>query len=76
MGATLTVKIGVTELNYILLNSMNNSWSKHAYVQGFDCEYIIFLNAVNMFERMKIADSIYKSVVEPSYKNLPGRRQP
>ena len=25
-----------------------------------------------MFERMKIAESIYEGVVEPSYKNLPG----
>ena len=24
-----------------------------------------------MFERMEIAESIYKGVVEPSYKNLP-----
>ena len=30
-----------------------------------------------MFERMKITESIYKGVVEPSYlKNYPGRRQP
>ena len=39
-GATLSYKIGVTELNEILLNSMSNSWSKQAYVQGFDCEPI------------------------------------
>ena len=44
------------------------SWSKHAYVQGFDCDYINFKKAVNMFERMEIADSIYEGVVEPSYK--------
>ena len=25
-----------------------------------------------MFERMEIAESIYKGVVEPFYKNLPG----
>ena len=37
LGATLTDKIGVTELNGILLNRMPNSWSKQAYVQGFDC---------------------------------------
>ena len=51
-GATLTLKIGVTELNEILLNSMTNSWSNKDYVQGFDCESINFLKAVNMFERM------------------------
>ena len=26
-----------------------------------------------MFERIEIADSIYEGVVEPSYKNLPGK---
>ena len=41
-GATLNDKIGVTELNEILLNSMPNSWSNKSYVQGFDCESITF----------------------------------
>ena len=36
-GAILADKIGVTELNEILLNSMPSSWSRQAYVQGFDC---------------------------------------
>ena len=39
-------------------------------MQGFDCKYIIFKNAVNMFERMDIEESIYEGLVEPSYKNL------
>ena len=39
-GATLSDKIGVTELDNILSNSMPNSWSNQAYVQGFDCESI------------------------------------
>ena len=43
LGETLTDKISVTQLNDILLNSMPNSWSKHAYVQGFDCESIAIL---------------------------------
>ena len=51
-GATLTDKIGVTELNEILIKSMPNRWYKQAYVQGFDCESITFKKAVNMFERM------------------------
>ena len=46
---------------------MSNSWSKHAYVQGFDFESITFKRVVNMFERMEIAESIYEGVVEPSY---------
>ena len=51
-GATLYDKIGVTELNEILLNSMPNSWYNQAYVQGFDCGYISFKKAVNMFDKM------------------------
>ena len=38
--ATISDNMGVTELNEILSNSMPNSWSKKAYVQGFDCETI------------------------------------
>ena len=66
-GETLSDKIGLTELNYILLNSMPNRWSKQACTQGFDCEYISFKKAVNMFERMKTAEYIYEVAVEPSY---------
>ena len=71
LGATLTDKIGVTKLNEILLNIMPNSWSKQAYVQGFDFESITFKKAVNMFEHMEIAESIYEGVVELSYKKPP-----
>ena len=41
-GATMTDKIGITELNEILLNSMPHIFSKQAYVQGFDCGTISF----------------------------------
>ena len=61
-------KIGVTELNEILLNSMPNSWYKQAYVQGFDCEYILYKKAVNMFEHIEIAEIVYEGVVTPSSK--------
>ena len=44
---------------------MPNSCSKQLYVQGFDCEYIFFMKAANIFERMEIAEYIYKGVVEP-----------
>ena len=47
---------------------MTNSWSKKAYFQGFDYEYIYLKNAVNMFEIMEIAESIYGGVVTTSYK--------
>ena len=41
-GKTLPLKIGVTESNDILINSLPNIWSKQAYVQVFDCDYITF----------------------------------
>ena len=69
-GATFSDKIGVTELNKILLNSMPNIWSKQAYVQGFGCEYILFNKAINIFQLMVIAESICEGVVKPSYKNI------
>ena len=55
-------------MNDILLNSMTNSCSKQSYVQVFDYKSISFKTYVNMFERMEIVESIYKGVVEPSYK--------
>ena len=61
--AKLTDKIGVTEIDKGLLNSMPISWIKQAYVQGFDCEYIYFNKAVNIFQRMEITESIYKDLV-------------
>ena len=63
----MTDKIGMTELDNILLNSMTNIWSKKNYVQVFDCQYITSEKAVNMFEPIDIAEYIYKFVVEPSY---------
>ena len=66
-GATLANKISETELNEIILNSIPNSWYKQAYAQGFDCKSISFRKYVNMFERMKIAESIFEYVVEHSY---------
>ena len=63
LGTNLDGKIGITELNDILLNSMPNRWSKQDYVQGFYCKYISFKKAINMFERMEIAEYIYKGVL-------------
>ena len=42
LGVTLDDKIGVTELNEILINSMSTNWYKQSYVQGFDCGSISF----------------------------------
>ena len=61
-------KVSVTKLNEILPNSTPNVWYIQVYVQGFDCEYITFKIAVNMFESMDISESIYEGVVEPSDK--------
>ena len=58
----MTDKIGMTELNEILLNSMPNSWSKKLYVQGFDYESINFKKSINIFERKEIHKSIYEGV--------------
>ena len=52
---------------------MPNSYSKQAYVQGFNYENISFKKAVNVFEHTEIAESIYEYVVEPYYKTLPGQ---
>ena len=68
-GETLDDKIDETELNDILLNRMNNSWSKQSYVKGSDCKFILLKKYVDMFECIEIAEYIYKGEVEPSYKN-------
>ena len=72
-GNTMDDKIGVTELNEIVLKSMPNSWPKTVYVQGFNCKSILLKKDVHMFENMEIAESIYESVVTPSYKKLLGQ---
>ena len=51
---------------------MPNSWINQAYVQGFDWKYITLKKAVNMFEWMDISESIYKGVLETSYKKITG----
>ena len=39
-GAKAGEKIVDMELNYIILNSIRNGWSRQTYLQGFDREYI------------------------------------
>ena len=43
-------KIGKTELNKIILNSIPNVWGRQVYMQGFYCETINFEISVIMFE--------------------------
>ena len=52
---------------------MSNSWSKQSYVQLFDCLYITFKKAINIFECMEIAESIYEGGVKPTYLKLFGQ---
>ena len=59
----VTDKCFMKKLNEILLNSIPNSWSQQAYVQVFDFEYTTLNKSVNMFERMEIAEYIYRGVV-------------
>ena len=47
--AIFSDKIGVTESEKYIFNRMPDSWSKNAYVQGFDCESTSFQKAVNLF---------------------------
>ena len=49
LGEKRPHKIGVTELNGIIINSMPNSWIKQVYVQGYDCESVTVSKSVNMF---------------------------
>ena len=48
---------------------MKNGQRNQAYVQGFDFETITLEKAVNMFELMEIAETIYEDVVEKSKTN-------
>ena len=54
-GVAFTDNIGVIDLSKILLKKMHTRWSRHAYVQGFDCEYI-------NFKRDVICLSVWKSL--------------
>ena len=55
---------------------MTNSRRNQVYAQGFDCKYITFKKAVNKFERMDNAESIYEGVLGPSHKKLLGNIPP
>ena len=43
---------------------MSKRCSGQIYVQGFDFQSVTFKQAINMFERIDIAENIYDSVVE------------
>ena len=58
-GAKASDKCFDMELNGIILNRMPNVWSRQAYVQGFDFEYIT-LKSINMFELMEIVEKLWR----------------
>ena len=65
-GANITEKIGVTNLNEILLDQL-------CVCSGILLQIYYILKYVNMFERMGISTYIYKIVLEPYYKKLLGQ---
>ena len=72
-GSTPTHKTGMTELNNICFNSMPNSWSNQAYVQGFYWKSITLKKSVNVFECMDTSEYICEGVVEPPLKKILGK---
>ena len=42
-----------TELDEVFKNSITNNWIKHAYVQGFDCEYDNFKETLTCLNTWK-----------------------
>ena len=56
------------ESNEIILHITTNGWSRQTYAQCFDFEVVIFIQDINMFENMKITESIYEGVVENYHK--------
>ena len=65
-GEKASDKIGDTELNKILLKTMPNWWSKNHMCRVLT-EKLLQKKDVNMFERMKISETIYKGVIEYPY---------
>ena len=48
------------ELNKILLHDVPNSWTRKAYIQGWDLEGRSYKEICNMFERTETAEAIYE----------------
>ena len=51
------------ELNYIILHSIRNGWSRKTYGKGSDFEAVNLKHAINIFEGMEIADFFNEGVV-------------
>ena len=48
------------DLNDILLQAVPNGWAKQAYIQGWDFEMNRYKATCKLFERMEVAEKIYK----------------
>ena len=59
-GLDATKNMPSEELDEILLHAVPNGWSKKAYLQGWDFDMKTFRETCEMFERMEIAEQIYK----------------
>ena len=55
-------KMDPEELNDILLQNVSNSWAGQSYIQEWYFKGRSYKETCNMFERMKIAEAIYKGV--------------
>ena len=59
-GSINVDKIVPEELSDILPHSIPNSWAQQAYIQGWDFEVSTYKDTCGMFERIEIAEAIYK----------------
>ena len=66
-GSRVSKKIPTEELNRIILNSVPNALEKQAYLRGWDFEGRIYKDTCKIFERMEIAEQVYKG--GNAYKN-------
>ena len=59
-GSSAAKKIPPKELNNIILHAVPNSWTKKAYLQGWDFEGKSFKETCNICERMNVAEQVYE----------------
>ena len=59
-GSDASKKMEMEELNEILLHTVLNGWSKQSYLQGWGFELKTYRETCAMFERMEVAEQVYK----------------
>ena len=55
-----TKNIPPKEINEILIYALPNSWSKQAYLQGWDFKMKTFRETCAIFDLMEISEQVYK----------------